>query len=151
MGLVQKPNFDFYWSNDSLFKTPIFHRLMSRTRFRAIRSIIHFSDCVTFDDDDTLHKLRYFIDKLGVNFMNNYTPDQNVAIDEYLSLWKGRLSFKIYIPSKRERYRIKLYMLCESDSRYLSKFITYTGSTTNTKHATKHYSKIWLTIKHHHK
>lgn len=36
--------------------------------------------------------------------------------------------FNIYIPSKRERYGVKLYMLNESDSGYLCKFIIYTGA-----------------------
>ena len=51
-----------------------------------------------------------------------------MAIDEYLSLWKGCLSFRVYIPSKRERYGIKIFMLCESKTGYLSNFIIYTGS-----------------------
>ena len=59
------------------------------------------------------------------------TPAENVAVDEYLSLWKGRLSFKVYIPSKRERYGIKLFMLCESSTGYLTSFIIYTGATTD--------------------
>ena len=34
------------------------------------------------------------------------------------------------IPSKRERYEIKIYMLCESHTGYLSDFIVYTGADT---------------------
>ena len=89
MGIVQKPNYDMYWSNDSMYETPIFHRLMSRTRFHAIRSMIHFSDPLQFDLDDSLKKLRYFLDELAIKFRENYTPAENVAVDEYLSLWKG--------------------------------------------------------------
>ena len=63
-------------------------------------------------------------------FQSNYTPDEHLAIDEYLSLWKGRLSFKIYIPTKRERYGVKIYMLCESAMGYIFNFIIYTGGTT---------------------
>ena len=43
-------------------------------------------------------------------------------------LWKSRLAFKIYIPSKQERYAIKLYTVCESDTGYLLRFIVYTGT-----------------------
>ena len=32
-------------------------------------------------------------------------------LQEFLSLWKGRLAFKIYIQTKRERYGIKSYMV----------------------------------------
>ena len=53
-----------------------------------------------------------------------------MAIDEYLALWKGRLKFNVYIPSKREHYGIRIYMLCESQTGYLSDFIVYTGADT---------------------
>ena len=52
-----------------------------------------------------------------------------MAIDEYLSLWRGWLS-RIYIPTKRERYGVKIFMLCESKTGYLLNFIIYTGATT---------------------
>ena len=53
-----------------------------------------------------------------------------MAIDEHLSLCKGQLSFRIYIPTKRERYSVKILMLCESKMGYLLNFIIYTGATT---------------------
>ena len=64
-------------------------------------------------------------------FRDNYVPDQNIAVDEYLSLWKGRLSFRICLPTKREFYGIKLFMLCESTTAYLSSIIIYTGRSTD--------------------
>ena len=79
---------------------------------------------------DSLKKLRELIDHLSNVYYENYTPQQNLALDEYLPLWKGRLAFKTYIPSKQERYRIKLYMVCESDTGYLLRFIVYTGGST---------------------
>ena len=131
MGIVQKPEFDMYWINVTLFETPIFHRLMSRERFHSLRSMIHFSDVIQYDQEDPLKKLRYFIDKLLEKFKNNYAPEENIAIDEYLSFWKGCLSFRVYILSKRERYGIKIFMLCESETGYLSNFIIYAGSSTD--------------------
>ncbi|XP_066915080.1 piggyBac transposable element-derived protein 4-like [Clytia hemisphaerica] len=92
--------------------------------------MIHFTAPEDEKADDSLRKLRSTMDYLLAKFKSNYTPQQEVAIDEYLSLWKGRLSFRVYIPNKRERYGVKLYMLCESGSGYLSNFIIYTGATT---------------------
>lgn len=131
MGVIDKPEHKLFWSRDPLFETPIFHRLMRRERFRTLHTMVHFSNPVDFNKEDPLNKLRYFLDELSKSFLANYTPEQNVAIDEYLSLWKGRLSFRVYIPSKRERYGVKLFMLCESSTGYLSKFIVYTGATTD--------------------
>ena len=62
--------------------------------------------------------------------MRNYIPYRYVEVDEYLSLWKGRLRFKVYIPNKRERYGVKVYMICESETGYLCNFIVYTGEDT---------------------
>ena len=59
------------------------------------------------------------------NSKKNYAPEENIAIDEYLSLWKGRLFFRVYIPSKRERYIIKIFILYESKTCFLSNFIMY--------------------------
>ena len=131
MGIVKKPEFDMYWINDTLFETPIFHQLMSRECFHLLRSMIHLSDVIQYDPEDPLKKLRYFLDKLLEKFKNNYAPEENIAIDEYLSHWKGCLSLRVYIPSKRERHGIKIFMLCESKPGYLSNFIIYTGSSTD--------------------
>ena len=59
-----------------------------------------------------------------------YVSEEDITVDEYLPLWKGRLKFFIYIPSKRERYGVKIYMLCESSTGYLVSFIIYCGSET---------------------
>ena len=42
----------------------------------------------------------------------------------------GRVGCHLYIPTKHERYGVKLFMLCESNTGYLSNFIIYTGATT---------------------
>ena len=125
-GIINKPSFHLYWSTDNIIVTPIFSRLMRRDRFEMIRSMIHFSDPLHEEPADSLRKLCSFLDELQFNFSTNYVPQQHVAVDEYLSLWKGCLHFKQYIPSKRERYGVKIYMLCESASGYLSTFIIYT-------------------------
>ena len=125
MGIIQKPNFDLYWTNDAFFDTQIFKRLISRTCYRQLRTIIHFSDPPDFDADDSLKLLWYIIDELSHLYISNYTPKENIAVDEY---------FRIYIPSKRGRYGVKLFMLCESEASYLSSFIIYTGSSTDYGH-----------------
>ena len=57
-----------------------------------------------------------------------YIPSENISIDEELSLFKGRLSFKRYVSSKRARFGIKLFSLCE-DSGYLWNSFVYLGKT----------------------
>ena len=59
-----------------------------------------------------------------------YLPGQNNAIDEPLTLWRGRLSFRQYISLKSSKFGIKSYELCDSSSGYLWSFIIYAGKDT---------------------
>ena len=43
-------------------------------------------------------------------------------------LWKGRLGFKQYIPSKRHRFGIKSFCLVDCKTKFVLDFIVYTGS-----------------------
>ena len=84
--------------------------------------------CRSFKGTLPVHKLCDFIDLHKSSFIENYTPNGGLCIDEYLLLWKGR--FRVYIPSKRERCGIKIYMLCDSETGYLLNHIVYTGADT---------------------
>ena len=67
---------------------------------------------------------------LNTKFHCFYLPGQNIAIDELLALWRGRLSFRQYMPLKSSKFGIKSYELCESSSGCLWSFIIYTGKDT---------------------
>jgi hypothetical protein len=45
-------------------------------------------------------------------------------------MWKGYLSWKVYIPSKCVRLDIKSFESCETKYGYVSNFIIYTGQVT---------------------
>ena len=85
--------------------------MMRLDRFEYIRKMLHFLDSLGVDHDKPSCKLQAFLKILRTQFRTVYIPEQHIAIDEYLALWKGRLKFKLYVPSKRERYGIKIYML----------------------------------------
>ena len=114
---------------------------MSRDIFEHLRKMIHFSDPAEEVNTDSPKNLRGLIDHLWNVHYENYTPEQNLSLNEYLSLWKGHLAFKIYIPIKRERYGIKLCMVSESDTGYLRIFIIYTGTSTVYQEPTEEFSK----------
>jgi hypothetical protein len=65
-------------------------------------------------------------------------------------MWKGRLSWKLYIPSKRARFGIKSFQLCEAKSGYIWNFIIYIGQDTIFEKSLKnepHGSKVVLQLK----
>lgn len=96
---------------------------------------IHFVDNTAYDPENDpfpkLFKLKPVLDYLFAKFKSVYTPERNISIDESLMLWKGRLSWKQYIPIKRDRFGIKSFELCESSSGYVWNSVVYTGKGTN--------------------
>ncbi|ROL45244.1 Zinc finger BED domain-containing protein 1 [Anabarilius grahami] len=67
-------------------------------------------------------------------FGQMFVPHRDLCIDESLLLWKGRLGFRQYIPSKRKRFGIKLFMLCDVLTGYIINVKVYTGSSTDITH-----------------
>lgn len=116
-----------HWSTDSLLESPIFSKLMTRDRYLLILKMLHFNDNNTNNNSDKLHKLRPIIDHCKYYFKHYLVPFQNICIDESLVLFKGRLFFKQYISSKRSRFGIKLFVLCDCDTGYILDFIVYCG------------------------
>lgn len=74
-----------------------------------------------------LDKIMPIIRHLNKQFSSLYLPEQNVAIDESLLLWKGRLTFAQMIATKKARVGIKSYELCEARTGYLWRMEVYSG------------------------
>jgi len=66
-----------------------------------------------------------------------WIPFENLAIDENLDLWKGRLSFKQFIKTKRHRFGIKIFVICDVETDFILNILIYTGSTTKYKKQTQ--------------
>ncbi|XP_067140272.1 piggyBac transposable element-derived protein 4-like isoform X1 [Centruroides vittatus] len=133
-GIIHKPNENMYWTRNEIFLTPIFSKLMSRTRFLQIKNNLHFSS--HDNNDPTTHpnpkinKIWPIVTNLNKKCSHLYVPERDISVDESLMLYRGRLSWKQYIPLKRSRFGVKFFMLCESASGYLYNFIIYTGRST---------------------
>ena len=116
MGVKQLPEIQSYWSTDPKLQSPIFGKTMSRNRFQGILRCIHFVDNkkdFVNAESDRLWKVRPLLNHFN-SVMQLYTPGPNLAIDEQNVLWRGRLLFRQYLPGKRHKYGIKLYLICES-------------------------------------
>ena len=128
MSLCKKHVLDHYWRNDALIPTPIFGKYMTRDRFLLLLSFLHFADNETPDVDDKIWKVREIFSMFLSRYRKYFYPFQKLVIDESLMLFKGRLVFKQYIPSKRHRFGIKLFVLCDCESGVVMDMIVYTGS-----------------------
>jgi hypothetical protein len=124
---IKKNNIKDYWSTSVLLSTPIFGKIMTQDRFLLLLRVLHFSNNRNQIPGDRLFKIKTIIESLRKKFSSTYQPHQKVCVDESIVEWKGRLQFKQYIPSKRHRFRIKLFVLCDCKSGFVLDFLIYTG------------------------
>ena len=154
-GLVQKPETAMYWSSNPMLATPYIRRIMTIDRFLILMRCLHFVDNTTLPQAETkaeksFNKIKLFFEAVVSRFSIVYTPEQNIAIDESLLLWKGRLAMKQYIPLKRARFGLKSYLLCESGSGYMWKEFTHIGPAMQLEQSNDNLktSRIVMTLLH---
>jgi hypothetical protein len=134
MGIHRMPTVKSYFSKNFLFDTPVFYKYMSQDRYELPSRFLHFvnnDELEIFEGNKKLFKIDPILKHLKSKFSSLYRLKENISLDESLTLWKGRLGFKQYIPLKAAKFGIKSFELCASSSGYLWNFIIYSGITTD--------------------
>ena len=131
MGILHKPRMALHWSTDKLLATPIFSQVMRRDRLFLLLRFLHFADNRNYNQNDPGHdklfKVREVMNMIKRRCSEVLYPGKYLSMDESLVLFKGRLSFKQYIKSKRSRFGIKLFQLCTANGILLD-FLVYHGN-----------------------
>nr|XP_039254067.1 piggyBac transposable element-derived protein 4-like isoform X2 [Styela clava] len=133
MGIIRLPNLHMYWQKKNwVFDVPSFNKIMPRDRFIDLYTYLHFCDealAHRSDDQkkDKLFKIRGLLSLVLPLFQSCYTPGRDIAIDETLIPFKGKISFRQTIKTKRARTGIKVWVLAESLTGYVSRLQIYTG------------------------
>lgn len=126
-GTIQLNRINDYWKKHHLFNLTCFSNYMSRDRFLLIMRNLHFSDnTIDSNEIDRLSKIRPLINYFNDKMNHIYYPGKELSLDESMILWRGRLLFRQFMPNKRHKYGIKLYMLTEPNG-IIIKFAVYTG------------------------
>lgn len=118
------------WSNDG-FAPEYFRSVMSEQRFYILLRALRFDDIETRNDRKSIDKLapiRVIFDGFVKRCLECYTVGENCTIDEMLEGFRGRCSFRQYIPSKPNKYGIKIQALVDSKSFYTSNMEVYVGT-----------------------
>ncbi|XP_022834273.1 uncharacterized protein LOC111362017 isoform X1 [Spodoptera litura] len=126
-GLYPLPEEEAYFKFNGFGTLQYFAKIMTYNRFLLLKTFLHFVDSQTCTDTTRLCKIRPVIDYFNNKFSSLYMPSQEIAIDESLLKWHGRLSFTQKISSKAAQVGVKTYELCESSTGYLWKFFVYAG------------------------
>ncbi|XP_068122125.1 piggyBac transposable element-derived protein 4-like [Hyperolius riggenbachi] len=142
-GVVGKPLQKWYWSTNKVIATPFFGTVMSEYRFGLIMKFLHFADNTAFDESThpapKLKKIWEVHQLVMENFRNTYVPQRDISVNESLMAFKGRLSWIQYIASKRARFGVKSYTLCESATGYIWNSVLYTRKGTQFNPAFSNY------------
>ncbi|KAI4476042.1 hypothetical protein M0802_014947 [Mischocyttarus mexicanus] len=99
MGQTRKSCWKDYWSMDPLVKVPIFRSTMTRMRFDQIMTFFHLNDNTQrLVPQDRLSKIKPLLDYIIPKYQSLYIPKQELALDEAIVPFKGRISFRTYNP-----------------------------------------------------
>lgn len=132
MSVDSKHRIEDYWSTRWPFVTSSFSGIMKRDRFTLLLRFFHLNDGTKYiargrPGYDALYKIRPLMEHLQKHFKGAYTPGREVAVDESMIGFKGRLWFIQYMPKKPTKWGMKAYVLADSRSGYTYSWRLYAG------------------------
>ncbi|UYV65948.1 PBRM1, partial [Cordylochernes scorpioides] len=126
---ANKLNTDDAWARDST-GFELCRIAMSENRFRFLLRVIRFDDKATRNErlrQDKLAAVRLILDTFVKNYQKHYSPSEYITVDEKLDAFRGKCNFRQYIPSKHNKYGIKLFALVDSKMFYTCNLEIYSG------------------------
>ncbi|UYV68941.1 hypothetical protein LAZ67_6001730 [Cordylochernes scorpioides] len=126
---ANKLNTDDTWARDST-GFELCRIAMSENRFRFLLRVIRFDDKATRNErphQDKLAAVRLILDTFVKNCQKHYSPSEYITVDEKLDAFRGKCNFRQYIPSKHNKYGIKLFALVDSKMFYTCNLEIYSG------------------------
>lgn len=116
------------WSNQSPHYLELASLAMPRNRFGLIMKHLSFYDVSrTYDKNDKFFKVRDSFQSFQEKIRNAYEPSGYLCVDEELYPFRGKCTFRQYIPTKPGKYGIKYWCLADCSSAYLCNVDVYLG------------------------
>ncbi|XP_039297458.1 piggyBac transposable element-derived protein 4-like [Nilaparvata lugens] len=103
---------------------------MGVQRFKFLTRNIRFDDIntrTTRIKEDKLAPIRELFEKIVGNFQKNFIPSAEMTLDEQLIAFRGKCSFRQFIPSKPAKYGIKIFALVDVHFPYTFNLEVYCG------------------------
>jgi len=122
MSLVDLPDIEDYFQGDFCV-CPIVRQAMTLKRFKKLGQYLHLNDEEERPDQqiadfDILYKARPALDLMD-KFTQAYIPDCELAVDEAMIDFKGRIFLEQYLPGKPTKWGIKAWSLADSANGYV--------------------------------
>lgn len=124
-------NIDSMFSKDVTGR-PVFIATMSNKRYEVLTSCLRFDDETTRENRKATDKAKA-INEIFMTLVNNSQSSYSVSelltiIDKMLVPFRGRCSFKVYMPKKPKKYGVKVMCLTDARTSYLYNAYIYTGA-----------------------
>lgn len=124
---------------------------MSQKRFLALMAGLRFDDASDREQrakENSAAVIQEFFDLFIRISKNAYKVGANVCVDEMLLGFRGRCHFKMYIPNKPCKYRIKILCMTDARTGYLHNAFIYAGKGSDGFSLTPEERKMsmWLPI-----
>ncbi|CAI6353650.1 unnamed protein product [Macrosiphum euphorbiae] len=104
--------------------------VMSEKRFEFLLRYIRFDDIRGLEERkkfDKITHVRWLFESFILQCKQSYSLSEFVTIDEKLQAFRGRCSFRQYIPSKPAKYGIKIFAMVDNISYFTSNMEIYAG------------------------
>lgn len=118
---------------DKLYGAPIVRATVGLKSFKALWRFIRFDDKTTRAErrrHDKLAPTRDLWEEVN-NFRKYYLSGENITVDEQLVPFRGRCPFQQYMPSKPDKYGMKIWWVCDSETYYLMQFQKFVTTEAN--------------------
>ena len=112
------------------FGCSLYRCAMSESRFSFLMRCLKFDEETTREERKKLDRfslIREVWDAFIQHCRENYTPGEDVTVDEQLLAFRGRCKFKMYMPKKPAKYGLKLVLACDCSTSYMFNAIPYLG------------------------
>lgn len=125
-----RKHLDEFFSKDGL-GAEIFPAAMALRRMRFLLRCLRFDNTLTREErkqEDKLAPIRNVIGNFNEKLKIPYSIGQYATLDEMLIGFRGRCSFKVYIPNKPNKYGIKVFSVTDAKTFYTSDIEVYVGT-----------------------
>jgi hypothetical protein len=141
MGMKRHPNMKSYWMKEgSIFHCPIISKTMSRDRFKALTRCFHITNPATYVREkglpgyDKLGQTRWLVDSIRESCKRVWQLGKMCTIDEMMIRYKGTYCpLRQYMPQKPQKWRIKIWCMACSVTKFVWNFAVYCGKTDETE------------------
>ncbi|KYQ88204.1 hypothetical protein DLAC_10890 [Tieghemostelium lacteum] len=125
MGICTLPSISYYWSETNGYE-PV-QRIMPRSKFMFLHSVIHLADNKVDDKTDAFFKVREYLNLLLRNYQEHWYPSEIVTIDEDMIPSNHQHDkSKQYPPNKPNKWGFRVWKLVDSNG-YMYNMDFYQG------------------------